>query len=153
METPQHRVGDLVGRRRFHRLGHAVGIARRLEETAADAAHHQMVDAACVAQRRGERDLRAHRKAYDVRTLDAGCVHQREDVARHRLAVVPRRFVRLGALAMAAMVEREAAQTFCSDGVVPAHAFPVLVLVGRKTVQQNDRLAGVLRSERVIGKV
>ena len=68
------------------------------------------------------------------------------------MAVVLVGFVRLGALAMAAAVEREAAQALAGDGVVPAHALPVLVLVGRETVHQHDRLLCVPGTEFVIGE-
>jgi hypothetical protein len=111
-----------------------------------------MVDAAAIEQRGGQRDVRAHREADQMRPLDTGMVHQGEHVARHRLAGVFLRFVRLGALAMAAIVYRQAAHALGGDGVVPAHALPVLVLVGRKAVHQDDRLARVLGSEFVVSE-
>ena len=91
--------------------------------------------------------------ADDMRALDAGMIHQGKDIAGHRLAVVPLGFVRLGALAVAAMVERQTAHSFGGDGVVPAHALPVLVFIRGKAVQQDDRFAGVCGAERVIGKI
>ena len=87
-EAFQHRIADLVGRGRFHRLGHGVGLARRLEDPAADACDDEMIDATAVVHRRGQRNVRAHREAQKMRALDAGMVHQGEHVPRHRLAVV-----------------------------------------------------------------
>ena len=151
-EAFQHGIGDGVGRRRFHRLRHGVGIARRLEDPAADAAHDQMVDASAIEQCRGQGDVRAHREAQKMRALDAGMVHQGEHVPGHRLAGVFRRLMRLGAFAMAAMVERQAAQALARDRVVPAHALEVLVAIGREAVQQHDRLLAVLGAEFVVGE-
>src|SRR5471030_145867 len=109
-EAFQHRVGDRLGRGRFHRLGHRFGIARRLEDPGADARHDQVIDAAIVQQRGGERDVRAHRGAQQMRAFHAGMIHQREDVPGHRLARVFFGLMRLGALAVAAIVEGQSAQ-------------------------------------------
>src|SRR5882672_8506971 len=54
--------------------------------------------------------------------------------------------------AVAAAVQGEAAQAFARDGVVPAHAFPILVAIGREAVHQHDRLAGVGGTEFVVGE-
>ena len=87
-----------------------------------------------------------------MRPLDAGMVQECKNIASHGLAAVSGGIVRLGALAMTAIVEREAAQTLGRDGIVPAHAFPVLVAVGREAVHQHDRLAGVCGTEFVVGE-
>ena len=151
-EAAQHRVGDVVGGGRLHRRRHRLGIARGLEDAAADARHHEVIDAARLLQRGGQRDMGAHREAQQVGALDACMVEQREDIARHRPTIVERRVVRLGALAVAAAVQREAAQALAGDGVVPAHALPVLVAVGGEAVHQHDRLAGVRWAEFVVSE-
>jgi hypothetical protein len=138
---------------RGHGLGHAIGIARRLENPAADAAQHEVIDAAAIEQGGGECDVRAHGEAQKMRALDPGMVHQGEDVARHGLARIFLGLVRLGALAVAAVVERQPAQALAGDRVVPAHALEILVAVGGEAVQQNDRLARIARAEFVIGEL
>ena len=141
-----------AGEARFHRLGHAVGIGRRLEDAAADSRDHEMIDAAAVVHRERQRNVRAHGEAQHVRALDPGVIEQRHDVARHGGAVVHRGIVRLVAGAMAAAVEGEAAHALAGDGVVPAHALPVFVFVGREAVHQHDRLLGVGGTEFVVGE-
>ena len=102
----QHRIGDLVRRGHFHRPGHRVGLARRLEDLAADTRDDEMVDTAAIDHRGGEGDVRTHREAQQVRALDAGMIHQGEHVLGHLRAIVLRCLMRLGAFAMAAAVER-----------------------------------------------
>ena len=96
--------------------------------------------------------MRTHGEAQQMRALDAGMIHEGKHIARHRLAIVLLGFVQLGALAMAAAIESEAAQSLAGDGVVPAHALPVLVAVGRETVHQHHGLGGIAGSEFVIGE-
>ena len=127
-------------------------VGARLEYSCADAAHHQMIDAPGILERGGERDVRAHREAQQMRALDAGMIHQREDIARHRSAAVLRRIVRLGAFAMAAIVEGQAAHPLALDRVVPADALPVLIAVGGKTMDQDHGRPRVARAEIVVGE-
>jgi hypothetical protein len=151
-EASEHRIGDIVGRSRLHRLGHAVGIARWLEDPAAHACHHQVIDAPAVRHGGGEGNVRAHGEAQQVSPLHARVVQEVEHVLGHRLAIVPRWIVRFGAFAMAAAVQGEAAQALSNDGIVPAHAFPVLAAIGREAMHQHDRLSPIGWAERVIGK-
>ena len=96
--------------------------------------------------------MRTHREAEKVRTLDSGMVHQGEHVPGHHLACVFVSLMRLGALAMAAMVERQSAQTLGRDGIVPTHALEILVAIGREAVQQHDRLLAVPGAEFVVAE-
>ena len=88
-----------------------------------------------------------------VRALDASMVHQCKYIAGHRLAVVLGGVVRLGAFAMAAIVERKAAKPLGCDGIVPAHALPVFIAVGGEAVHQHDCLAAIGGTEFIIGEV
>ena len=151
-EAFQHRIGDLVGRGGFHRLGHGVGLASRLEDPSAHACDHQVIDASAVVHRGCQRDVCAHREAQKMRALDAGMIHQGEQVLGHRRALVAGGIVRLGAFPVAAAIQGEAAQALAGDGVVPAHALPVFVFVGREAVHQHDRLAGIGGTEFVVGE-
>src|SRR5258708_38356366 len=87
-----------------------------------------------------------------MRALDAGMIHQGEYVSRQRLACILLGLMRLGALTMAAMIERQPTQALARDRVVPAHALEILVAVGREAVQQADRLLAVRGPEFVVGE-
>ena len=68
-------------------------------------------------------------------------VDQRPHVVRHALGVIVGRIVELGRLAVAAIVERDHAAAGARERRDPARLHPVHLLVGRKAVHQDDRLA------------
>src|SRR6185437_1528043 len=84
---------------------------------------------------------RTHRKAEQMGAFNTEVIHQSQNVARHVLTAISVGLVRLGAFAMAAAIECDHPHPASLEGAVPAEAAPVLVAIGSKAVDENDRPA------------
>ena len=143
-ERLAHRIGHVCDRRRFERTRDIPVQPRDFDQLDADAAQNQCAHALGMPRGEHRRDARAERIAHHVGAFEAEMPDQRRDIGRHHVGVVVGRIVKLGRLAMPAIVERDDAAVVARERRDPAGLHPVDLLVGGETVHQDDRIAGTL---------
>jgi hypothetical protein len=107
----------------------------------AEPAEHHRAQPVGMRQRQERSVACAHRVAHDVGTRQPKVIEQRAHILRHQLAVIGSRIVKLGRLAVAAIVERDDTAAGADERRDPAGIDPVHLFVGGKAVDEHDRLA------------
>ena len=94
-----------------------------------------------MRERKESRDPRAHRIAHDIGAREPKMIEQSSHILRHDGAVIGGGLVNLAGCAVAAVVERDRATPGACQCRHPAGHDPIDLFVGRKTVNEDDRVA------------